>query len=474
MSLPRAIGLTLIALLVLSLVMALMPLPPLTVTGTAVDRKPSDSGLDWLQVRQGRIEDSTGRIVTLRGFNDDALVLYPDEPPAPIDEQDARLIQSSGFNLVRLGIDWAQLEPVRGRVDTAYLDRVATTVRTLNAHRLYVILDVHFRLGWSPKYGASGAPGWATFPLPDLYVGKGNLTWGHALSPAAIAAGTYFWLSQDWQRDFAMVWQAVARRFRDTPGVAAYDVINEPDGLPIPPVLFEKYWMWPFYQRVMQAIAEVDSNHILMAESILFLNLNTAIRPLHADNLLYGPHLYVGSLIPPFWTGDPAPEASRLDEFAREAGQLPAGLFIGELGIDLTSRGAPSYADATLNLMDDRGLGWAWWQWRQNRYWGIRDAKGNLVNLSILQHLARPYLQAAPAQVTAGRGDGVRGALTVTVAATHGDQPVAIGWSALTLPSPAVTGSCVTSSQWDASLSQVVLDLKSGEGCTVHISAGTP
>ena len=467
----RGLGLALLVLVVVAVVMALIPLPALSLRRAPSPIDGSDPALPWLQVRDGRIQDSTGRTVLLRGFNVDALVLYPDEPPAGFDEEDARLIQRSGFNLVRLGIDWAQLEPVRGQIDQGYLDRVSRTVAMLNAHGLYAILDMHFRLGWSPRYGASGAPAWATFPLPDVYLGKGRLSWGHGVSPAAVAAVTYFWLARDWQRDFATVWQAVARRFSDVPGVAAYDVINEPDGLPIPPVLFEKYWMWPFYQRVMQAVLDVDPHHVLMAESILFLNLDTVIRPLQGGNLVYGPHLYVGSLIPPLWTGDPAPQADRLNEFRREADRLPAPLWVGELGLDLTRPQAAGYADATLDLMDDRALGWAWWQWRQNRWWGIRDAGGALANRDVLRHLARPYLQAAPSGVRASRGNGIAGALTIEVAPGHGTGAAVVGWSALTLPAPHVLGACVRASHWDASRSQIVLDFQPGSGCTVRISA---
>jgi endoglycosylceramidase len=468
----RGLGIALLVLLAAAVIMALLPLPPLAVSRAAAAPPGGDPELPWIQVRDGRIQDSAGRTVLLRGFDVDALVRYPDEPPAPFDEEDASLIQRSGLNLVRLGIDWSQLEPVRGRVDGAYLDRIDRTVARLNAHGLYAVLDMHFRLGWSPKYGASGAPAWATFPLPDVYLGKGTLSWGHGVSPAAVAAGSYFWLNQDWQRDYAMVWQAVARRFKDVSGVAAYDIINEPDGLPIPPVLFEKYWMWPFYQRVMQAVADVDPNHVLMAESILFLNLNTVVRPLQGGDVVYGPHLYTGSLIPPFWNGDARPEADRLDEFSHEADGLPAPLWIGEVGFDLTRPDAAAYADATLNLLDDRGLGWAWWQWRQNRWWGIRDAGGELLNRDILRHLARPYLQAAPSGVRAGRGSGTEGALTLIVDPGHGPGEVVAGWSALTLPSPQVLGACVAASRWDPGRSQIVLDLKAGAGCTVRITAG--
>jgi len=89
----------------------------------------------------------------------------------------------------------------------------------------------------------------------------------------------------------------------------------------------------------------------------------------------------------------------------------------------------------------------------------------------MLRHLARPYLIAAPAGIHPGRGDGVRGTLTIRVDARHADQPLEIGWSALTLTGPAVTGSCVNSSHWDATTGRLTLQLDAGMGCQVTLRA---
>jgi hypothetical protein len=142
-------------------------LPPGKLTATVPPPRYSETALNWLRVSHGRIEDGSGRTLLLRGFNVDALVSFPNKPPAPLDEMDATLMQRAGFDVVRLGIDWAQLEPQRGRFDQAYLDRVAGAVAMLNRHGLYVVLDMHFRLGWSPQFGYSGAPGWATIGAPN-------------------------------------------------------------------------------------------------------------------------------------------------------------------------------------------------------------------------------------------------------------------------------------------------------------------
>jgi hypothetical protein len=44
-----------------------------------------------------------------------------------------------------------------------------------------------------------------------------------------------------------------------------------------------------------------------------------------------------------------------------------------------------------------------------------------------------------------------------------------IGWSALTLTAPVVTGICLASSQWDATAGRLTLQLDPGVGCQVRV-----
>ncbi|HET9847877.1 MAG TPA: glycosidase, partial [Candidatus Dormibacteraeota bacterium] len=92
-------------------IVAYLPAGSLTASVPATAYGPSDPNLPWLRTDNGQIVDQQGRKVLLRGFNADALVAYPKDPPASLDEMDARLMQLAGFDVVRLGIDWSQLEP---------------------------------------------------------------------------------------------------------------------------------------------------------------------------------------------------------------------------------------------------------------------------------------------------------------------------------------------------------------------------
>jgi hypothetical protein len=457
-------------LIVLLSVVAYLPAGSLTAAVPAAHYGPAEANLPWLHADHHQIVDQQDRKVLLRGFNSDALVDYPKDPPAPLDDADAGLMAQAGFDVVRLGIDWSQLEPVRGTINQAYLDRMAGTVAMLNRHGLYVVLDMHFRLGWSPRFGYSGAPGWATTGVPN-WNPLPQYSWSPSLSPAAFTSDTFFWLSSDWKKDFYSSWQAVARRFKNNPGIAGYDIFNEAHPLPIPPRIFDKYYLWPMFRDAIEAIGAVDPNHLFFVEGILLLTMNTVVVHLNAPNVVYGTHLYEGSLIPPFWTGDPTFLRQRIQQRVKEAAEVPAPLWVGELGYDLTQKRAVSYADAALDQADDLGIGWAWWQWRENKYWGIVDTTGQVVNMEALRHLARPYVIAAPTGIHAGRGDGVHGLLVLTVDRAHVDQPILIGWSAMTLSSPAASGPCLRNSRWDATRARLTLELDPGAGCEVRIRA---
>jgi hypothetical protein len=341
----------------------------------------------------------------------------------------------------------------------------------LNRHGLYVIFDMHFRLGWSPRFGYSGAPAWATISVPN-WNPLPQYSWSPSLSPAAFTSDTYFWLSDDWKTDFYRAWQAVAKRFKDSAGVAGYDIFNEAHPLPIPPRIFEKFYLWPMFQHAIEAIGSVDANHLFFVEGILLLSLNTVVVHLHAPDIVYGTHIYEGSLVPPFWSGDPTFLRQRFDQRVKEASQVPAPLWIGEVGYDLTQKGALSYADAILDETDKLGIGWAWWQWRENRYWGIVDAAGQIANMEALRHLARPYIIAAPRGIHAGRADGVRGTLSITVDPSHADQPIVVSWSALTLAAPIASGTCLNSSHWDATSGRLTLQADAAAGCRLTLTAG--
>ncbi len=342
----------------------------------------------------------------------------------------------------------------------------------LNSHHIYVVIDMHF-LDWSSAFGGSGAPSWAAVPgFPDLHWDALG-DWQRHLSPAVNAANTYFWLAPDWQADYLRAWQLLARQFRGDSGVAGYDLYNEPHAIPLPPIRFERDFLWPLYARTIDAIGVVDPNHLFIVEGQLFGDFGTTVVPLQAPNLVYSPHEYTGSLVPPVFDGNAQALDDHVAQVSGEAARVPAALWVGEWGMSATQPKATTWIDDAVTAFDAAGAGWAWWQWREDSPWGIRDTAGH-TNRALLAHLARPYLAAAPPGVRARTADGLTDALTVDVPATSTGGLVDIAWPLYSTAAPMLSGSCAGTSRWDPARARVTVVLTAGTGCVLELKADRP
>src|SRR5207245_3587996 len=89
-------------------------------------------------------------------------------------EDDAAFLAAHGFDVVRVGFNWAGVEPRPVVIDPAYVQSLLGTVRTLAAHRIYSVLDLH-QDGYGPETGVDGAPDWATLTdgAPNTHLGFG-------------------------------------------------------------------------------------------------------------------------------------------------------------------------------------------------------------------------------------------------------------------------------------------------------------
>lgn len=144
--------------------------------------------LPGLQTRSGRMVDTFGRDVILRGVNlagnskcpigwATHLPPFPAEPitfvgrPFPLNEADSHFarLQSWGFNCLRFIFTWEAVEHLGpGKFDVSYLDYLDECIAIAAKYKLYVIMDPHQDV-WSRFTGGSGAPLW-TLELAGLDV----------------------------------------------------------------------------------------------------------------------------------------------------------------------------------------------------------------------------------------------------------------------------------------------------------------
>ncbi len=206
---------------------------------------------------------------------------------APGSGDDFAQMRALGFNVVRLVLNWSQLEPKPGAYSATYLDRVAQVVGWARQQGIYVVLDMHqdqysryivpgksgtTPAGCTPSGGGDGAPGWA---VQDD--GKpGCALFGiDELNPAESASFYNFWQNAPvagprgdapgpgLQDHYIGALAALARRFAGTPAVLGYEIMNEPQPGSIGSTPAANGYqassqdLYPFYRRAIEAITGV-------------------------------------------------------------------------------------------------------------------------------------------------------------------------------------------------------------------------
>jgi endoglycosylceramidase len=206
---------------------------------------------------------------------------------APGSGDDFAQMRALGFNVVRLVLNWSQLEPSSGRYSTTYLNRVAQVVGWARQQGIYVILDMHqdqysryivpapmgtTPSGCTPSGGSDGAPAWA---VQDDGKPACAMYGIDELNPAESAAFANFWQNSSvsgpqgqspgagLQDHYIGGLAALARRFEGNAAVLGYELMNEPQpgSLGSTPAgngyQASRQDLYPFYTRAIEALTGV-------------------------------------------------------------------------------------------------------------------------------------------------------------------------------------------------------------------------
>jgi endoglucanase len=173
-------------------------------------------------------------------------------------EQDAAYLASLGINTIRVPFHYKFFErddaPFEIRPEGfRHLDRL---IRQCAERGIYTMLDLH------------AVPGYQ------------NQDW-HSDNPTHVA---HFWRHTHFQDRVVNLWRAIAAHYRDEPWVIGYNPLNEPADPTAQRV-------GSVYRKLVDAIREVDENHIL------FLDGNRYATDFHffgepLPNVVYSPHDY--------------------------------------------------------------------------------------------------------------------------------------------------------------------------------------
>lgn len=245
-------------------------------TGGVVNSTSANSDILTITPDGMTLTNSDGQVVILHGFNEVYKIDSYDPASDGFNEDDAAFLAANGFNVVRLGIIWAAVEPQPGVFNSTYIASIQRTVNMLAGYGIHTILDMHQDL-YGSALGGEGAPAWAT-----LTGGAANKNYGfpgsYYLNPAESKAWDAFWNNATapneigLEDNYAMAWEQVASAFAGNNAVVGYDIMNEPfvgsSWLPtlLGSPLFGDQQLTPMYNQVAAAIRAVDPTTALIVE----------------------------------------------------------------------------------------------------------------------------------------------------------------------------------------------------------------
>jgi endoglucanase len=177
-------------------------------------------------------------------------------------EADVSFLAENGFNAVRIPFNYHHLEDDAKPFEIVeegfrYLDRA---IEQGGRHGIYTIIDLH------------------TVP------GSQNQHW-HSDNPTHVAA---FWQHPHFQDRAVNIWKAIASRYRDNPWVAGYNLLNEPADE-------SRHAVGPFYERVVAAIREIDTEHIIFIDGNTYSTEFDIFDKPWDTNTVYTLHDYVNA-----------------------------------------------------------------------------------------------------------------------------------------------------------------------------------
>ncbi len=269
-------------------------------------------------------------------------------PPPPDAYTD---IPKFGFNSVRLGVAWANLEPTpptKGangqpvhHYNIAYLHAVDATVHGFVAHGVAVVLDM-VQVRWSPAFHdiqlprgnaykcGVGVPAW-------MYPGGGGVN-------QMVAAERAFFATPSKWTGLKDAWSFLAKRYAHQPMVVGADILNEPYdllavGYPGKEGLTPRsLGLKRFYETVGGAIHKANPKLLLVYEDKRLGaegSLTALTGPPNLPNAVYSVHMY-----PPTWGAPPG--RALLAFYDARAAAWGAPLWLGEFSaFGYTAPGGP-------------------------------------------------------------------------------------------------------------------------------------
>ena len=215
-----------------------------------------------------------------------------------VNESDFRRLHAAGFNCVRLPF-LADIVAEPGG-----LHMLDQAIAWANENQIYVILDMHGAPGGQSDQGHTGQA-----DVNAFFKDPANITQAEA------------------------VWTELARRYQGNPGVAGYDLLNEPTGTPNSDTLYV------VQDRLYRAVRAVDADHLIFIEDgYTGIQWMPFPAPSGWTNVVYSTHYYN------FNAKSADDQQKSLDDYVaaveKEQARRDTPYYIGEYGLEPHGTGA--------------------------------------------------------------------------------------------------------------------------------------
>ncbi|MFH8723847.1 cellulase family glycosylhydrolase [Streptomyces termitum] len=392
------------------------------------------------------LTDSRGRVLTLRGWNVEDKGNRGDAALSAVTEKHFRDMRAQGYNFARLLVFWDDLEPRPGAYSQSYLRKIGRILDWAEKYDVKVLLDAHQDV-FGPAFGHRGIPAWATRTDGLPFTPRPGDWFSEYFEPAVQRAFTHLYEDPDLRRAQARMWQVLAERFEGHPALLGYDPINEPMGelregedLPTAARRIEREQLTPMYNRIADAIREVDQDAWIFVEPtpIVGEGVPTGLGRIDDPKVVYAPHFYNTGMEA---GADYDPAAGWIESYEQAVTLYPkrykVPVVVGEWGP--LNNSLPNMNRFYREAMASLGRytsGWAGYVWCYGGGYCAVDEKGAFRTNKELT--AEPYAQAVAGRVRSTAYDprtgvyrleydaaGPRGSRTTELVLPRGDWKVA-------------------------------------------------
>ncbi len=290
---------------------------------------------------------TTYRTLIERFGYDKAMILIKAYQDAWWQSNDFDNVKELGFNLIRLPFAYFNLENQEGEITN--FDKLDWFIENCEKRDIYVILDLH---------GAYGSQN-----------GKDH---------SGDTSGINLFGNEENELKTIELWKKVASRYKDKDIIAGYDLLNEPEGNHG----YTNYVQWNFYDKLYEAIREVDENHVIIMEAVWETNSLPPPASYKWENVCYSYHNYGWDKTNDFEYQKEFTDKKVSDyKEVRNYYQVPT--FVGEF----TLFGNVDSWKYVLNVYEENNINYAIWTYKvytQSGFssWGIYCGGGEKVDIA--------------------------------------------------------------------------------------------